>query len=141
MAQQKTKPTHLDVFNFIDSFSNTEQKRLDSLELVALMQKISGFEPKMWGPSIIGFGQYHYKYASGHEGDAPLIGFSPRKSAISLYVYTGLEEHEHLLMNLGKFKKGKSCIYINKLSDIDTHELTSLIKKTMEYLKTEYEEL
>ncbi|MFZ7105058.1 MAG: DUF1801 domain-containing protein, partial [Bacteroidota bacterium] len=92
----------------------------------------------MWGPSIIGFGSYHYKYASGHEGDAPIIGFSPRKAAISLYVYTGLEEHEHLLEGLGKYKIGKVCIYVNKLSDIDRQKLIRLMKESIRYIKTKY---
>lgn len=139
MAEQKTKPTNTDVFEFIDSFTTTEQKRKDSHELITLMQTVSGFEPKMWGPSIIGFGEYHYVYDSGHEGDAPLIGFSPRKTAISLYVFTGLEAHEHLLENLGKFKKGKSCIYVKKLADINLDALTLLIKETIKYLKQKYE--
>lgn len=139
MAEQKTKPTNTDVFEFIDSFTTTEQKRKDSHELITLMQTISGFEPKMWGPSIIGFGEYHYVYDSGHEGDAPLIGFSPRKTAISLYVFTGLEDHEHLLENLGKFKKGKACIYVKKLADINLDALTLLMKETIQYVQTKYE--
>lgn len=138
MAKNKTAPTNQDVIQFIDDFANTEQKKLDSYELLKLMKKISGFEPKMWGPSIIGFGSYHYKYDSGHEGDAPLIGFSPRKSAISLYVFTGLEEHAHQLKDLGKFKKGVACIYVKKLSDIDLDELAKLMKQTIKYLEKKY---
>lgn len=102
------------------------------------MKKITGFEPRMWRPSIIGLGHYHYKYASRHEGDAPLIGFSLRKTAISLYVFTGLEEHNHLLEGLGKFKKGKACIYVNKLSDIDEAVLEKLIRATIDYLHEMY---
>lgn len=138
MAKNKTGETQEDVFNFIEDFSNKEQKRKDALDLVEFMKKITGFEPRMWGPSIIGFGHYHYKYASGHEGDAPLIGFSPRKTAISLYVFTGLEEHNHLLEGLGKFKKGKACIYVNKLSDIDEAVLEKLIRATIDYLHEMY---
>jgi hypothetical protein len=100
----KTQTTQANVLDFINSFANTEQKRQDSMELLKLMQQTTGFEPKMWGPSIIGFGNYYYKYSSGHQGNAPLIGFSPRKAAISLYVFTGLEEHKYLLEGLGKFK-------------------------------------
>ena len=92
----------------------------------------------MWGPSIIGFGSYHYKYSSGHEGDAPLAGFSPRKAAISLYVFTGLAEHEHLLKDLGKFKMGKACIYVKKLSDINLQVLATLIRETIKYLRSKY---
>ncbi|MEJ6979544.1 DUF1801 domain-containing protein [Pedobacter sp. P351] len=138
MAKNKTAETNEDVYDFINTFANTEQKRKDSFELLKLMQNITAHEPKMWGPSIIGFGSYHYRYQSGHEGDAPLVGFSPRKAAISLYVYTGLKQHEHLLKDLGKFKIGKACIYVNKLSDIDPHTLEKLIEETISYLKTEY---
>lgn len=139
MAELKTKQTDADVFEFIDSFANTEQKKLDSYELVKLMQEVTGFEPKMWGPSIIGFGSYHYKSdRSSQEGDWPLIGFSPRKAAISLYVYSGSDQHAYLLKDLGKFKMGKACIYINKLSDIDQGELIKMIKETIQFLKTRY---
>jgi hypothetical protein len=92
----------------------------------------------MWGPSIIGFGSYHYKYASGHEGNAPMLGFSPRKAAISLYVFTGLQEHRHLLDNLGKYKMGKACIYIKQLSDIDEKVLKTIMKESIRYLKATY---
>ncbi len=138
MAKTKTAETTKDVFEFIQEFTESEQKRQDSYELVKLMEEISGFKAKMWGPSIIGFGSYHYKYASGHEGDAPLLGFSPRKAAISLYVYTGLPEHEYLLKDLGKYKIGKVCIYIRKLSDIDRDRLINLATKSMEYVKEIY---
>lgn len=139
MAELKTKATNADVREFINSFSDTEQKRKDSFELVSLMQECTGYTPKMWGPSIIGFGSYHYKYErSKQEGDWPLVGFSPRKAAISLYVYTGSPQHEHLLKNLGKFKMGKACIYIKKLSDINQNELKNLIKETVSYLKLKY---
>lgn len=138
MATQKTQPTQEDVTDFINRFANTEQKRADSFELIKIMRQISGFEPYMWGPSIIGFGTYHYKYASGHEGDAPLLGFSPRKSAISLYVFTGLDDHQHLLKDLGKYKMGKACIYIKKLSDIDMDVLKNVAKQTITFLHTTY---
>lgn len=140
MAKNKTTETAANVEDFINSFADTDQKRKDSFELLKLMKSETGHDPKMWGPSIIGFGSYHYKYDSGHEGDAPLVGFSPRKSAISLYAYTGLEEHEHLLDNLGKFKKGKACIYVKKLSDINQNELKRLIKETINYLQLRYGE-
>jgi hypothetical protein len=103
------------------------------------MQKFTGYEPKMWGPSIIGFGSYHYKSErSRQEGDWPLVGFSPRKAAISLYVYTGSAQHKHLLKNLGKFKMGKVGIYIKKLSDIDQNELKNLIKESVNFLQSKY---
>jgi hypothetical protein len=138
MAKNKTSETGKNVHDFINAFVDTEQKRKDSFELLKLMQKVSGYEPRMWGPSIIGFGRYHYKYPSGHEGDAPFIGFSPRKAAISLYVFSGLEEHEHLLEDLGKFKIGKVCIYVKKLSDINEKSLVSLMKVSLNYLKAKY---
>ena len=138
MAKNKTQETDVNVADFIESFANTEQEKRDSFALIELMQEVTGFEPKMWGPSIVGFGSYHYKYASGHEGDAPLAGFSPRKSAISLYVFTGREDHEHLLENLGKFRKGKSCIYINKLSDINQEELKKIMLESIKFLELEY---
>ena len=128
MAELKTKKNEADVTEFINSFADTEQKRRDSFELLKLMGEFTGFEPKMWGSSIIGFGQYHYKSErSSQEGDWPLVGFSPRKAAISLYVYTGAPEHEHLLEGLGKFKKGAACIYVKKLSDINTEVLKKLM--------------
>jgi len=140
MAKNKTMETGENVLDFINAFADTEQKRKDSYELLELMQQNSGYEAYMWGPSIIGFGSYHYKYDSGHEGVAPLIGFSPRKAAISLYVFTGLIEHEFLLEDLGKFKIGKACIYIKKLADIDREKLVALINETIKYLKFKYGE-
>jgi hypothetical protein len=138
MAKNKTAETDQDVIDFINSFANTPQKREDGMALLALMENVSGCAPKMWGPSIVGFGSYHYKYASGHEGDAPLLGFSPRKAAISLYVYTGLPAHEHLLKDLGKFKMGKACIYVNKLSDINQQALITLMNATLAHMKSNY---
>ena len=140
MTGLKTKKTDADVSDFINSFAETEQRRNDSFELIKLMRDFTGFEPKMWGPSIIGFGSYHYKSdRSRQEGDWPMVGFSPRKAAISLYVYTGAPEHEHMLENLGKFKKGAACIYVKKLSDINQEALRQLMKATIEYLSSKYE--
>lgn len=138
MPEPKMKPTDADVHAFINTFANTEQKRKDSFELLSLMQEATGCEPLMWGPSIIGFGNYHYKYKSGHEGDAPLLGFSPRKAAISLYVYSGCADHEHLLKDLGKFTMGKACIYVKKLSDIDKNTLKKMMAATIDFLHTKY---
>ena len=137
MAKNKTTETENSVTGFINAVEN-QQKRDDSFKLLEIMRDVSGYHPKMWGPSIIGFGSYHYKYASGHEGDAPLIGFSPRKAAISLYVFTGLDQHRHLLNDLGKFKMGKACIYIKKLSDINEEQLLLLINETIVYLNSKY---
>ncbi|PVD53954.1 DUF1801 domain-containing protein [Terrimonas sp.] len=138
MAKNKTTQTGESIIDFISKAADTDQKRKDSFELLELMESVSGFKPKMWGPSIVGFGSYHYKYDSGHEGDAPLIGFSPRKAAISLYVFTGAKEHAHLLEGLGKFKMGKACIYIKKLPDIDTKALTALMKQHIAFLQSKY---
>lgn len=139
MAELKTKQTNASVHDFINAFADNEQKRLDSFELLKFMQEITGFEPKMWGGSIIGFGSYHYKSErSRQEGDWPLVGFSPRKAAISLYVFTGAKEHEHLLQNLGKYKKGAACIYIKKLSDINLDALKKLVEATISFLLIKY---
>lgn len=139
MAEIKTKQTDADVFAFIHAFANNQQKIDDSLELVKLMQDFTGYPPKMWGGSIIGFGQYHYKSdRSKQEGDWPLIGFSPRKAAISLYVYTGCAGQEELLKDLGKFTMGKACIYVKKLSDIDQETLKKLIRSTIDHLQKKY---
>lgn len=139
MAKNKTVETDEDVYAFIDDFVDNEQKKKDSLELIDIMSTLSGHPPKMWGSTIIGFGRYHYVYKSGHSGDAPLIGFSPRKTAISLYVFTGLDEHFDLVKPLGKFKMGKACIYIKKLSDIDIDQLKTLINATIDFLKDKHE--
>ena len=141
MATLKTQQTNASVGDFINSVADTEQKRKDSFELLKLMQDFTGYEPKMWGPSIIGFGSYHYKSErSRQEGDWSIVGFSPRKAAISLYVYTGGAKQEHLLKDLGKFKMGKACIYIKKLSDINQDTLKKIMKETIHYLQSKYEQ-
>ena len=135
----KTKQHDGDVKEFINTFANNEQKRKDSFELLEFMQEVTGYEPKMWGPSIIGFGQYHYKSErSRQEGDWPLVGFSPRKAAISLYVYTGAKQHEYLLKNLGKFKMGKACIYVKKLSDINKDALKTMMLESIAFTQDKY---
>jgi hypothetical protein len=139
MADLKTIQNDADVSEFIKSFADTEQKRKDSFELIKLIRDFTGFEPKMWGQSIIGFGSYHYKSErSRQEGDWPLVGFSPRKAAISLYMYTGAKEHEYLLVGLGKYKMGKACIYIKKLSDINLDALKKLMKATIDFLESKH---
>lgn len=139
MAENKTTYTGVDVKDFINSYVENEQKRADSFRLIELMQEWSGFEPKMWGPTIVGFGSYHYKYASGHEGDAPMLGFSPRKAEFSLYVYSPTEENEKLLENFGKFKMGKACIYVKKLADIDINVLEKMCRASIDYLNEHHE--
>ncbi|MCU0370793.1 MAG: DUF1801 domain-containing protein [Bacteroidales bacterium] len=139
MAEIKTKKNDANVIDFINAFADSEQKRKDSFELLKLMQDFTGHEPKMWGPSIIGFGSYHYKSErSRQEGDWPLVGFSPRKAAISLYVYSGTREQQDLLKDLGKFKMGAGCIYVKKLSDIDQDVLKKIMKETIAFLKEKY---
>ena len=135
----KTNETTVSVSDFINSFVENEQKKVDSYDLIKLMTEWSGFEPKMWGPSIIGFGSYHYKYASGHEGDAPIIGFSPRKAAFSLYVYSPTPESELLIAQLGKFKLAKACIYVNKLADINIPILEQICKHSIKFLNEHHE--
>jgi hypothetical protein len=138
-AKNKTTETTVSVTDFINTYVDNEQKKQDSFRLIELMQEWSGFEPKMWGPTIIGFGSYHYKYASGHEGDMPILGFSPRKAEFSLYVYSDTEESKALLDNLGKFKMGKACIYMKKLSDINLETLEKLSKISIAYVNEHHE--
>ena|SRR5215207_3151760 len=138
MAKNKTTETESSVADFINNFIDNEAKRNDAFKLVQIMNQATGFEPKMWGPSIIGFGSYHYKYASGHEGDAPLVGFSPRKTAISLYIYFSTENKEELLSKFGKHKAAKGCVYINKLADIDIEILKIMIAASVKELQKLY---
>jgi hypothetical protein len=139
MAKTKTTYTGQKVLDFINSFVENEQKKTDSLQLIELMQEWSDSEPKMWGPSIIGFGNYHYKYASGHEGDAPVLGFSPRKAAFSLYVYSDTERSKSIVSALGKFKMSKACIYVKKLSDINLTVLKELCIESIKYISEHHE--
>ncbi len=138
MAKNKTTETEMSVIDFINTFVEDEAKRNDAFELLKIMQNVTGFEPKMWGPSIIGFGSYHYKYSSGHEGDAPLVGFSPRKAAISLYIYLSDDKKEELLSKFGKHKAAKGCIYIKKLTDIDLEILKIMISTSVKELQKLY---
>lgn len=133
-TKNKTTETEIAVIDFIHSFVDNEQKKLDSLALIELMKKWSGFEPKMWGPTIVGFGSYHYKYDSGHEGDSLLIGFSPRKNEFSLYVVAPEKDYSNFLIELGKYKMGKACIYFKKLSDLDLSALEAICKETIKHL-------
>lgn len=139
MVKTKTTCTGIDVMDFVNSYLDNEQRKADSFRLIELMQEWSGFEPKMWGPTIIGFGNYHYKYASGHEGDAPILGFSPRKAAFSFYVFSATERSEKLLADLGKFKMSKACIYVKKLSDINISTLQELCIESIKYINEHYE--
>ena len=126
MAENKTVPGGGDVSAFLDQVE-PERRRADSKQLLRIFREVTGFEPKMWGPSMVGFGRYHYKYASGREGDMLATGFSPRKSALTIYILPGYTEFGPILDRLGKWKKGKSCLYINKLDDVDEDVLKELI--------------
>lgn len=137
MAKNKTTETQNSVTEFINAVDN-EVKRNDAFELLTIIQETTGFEPKMWGPSIIGFGSYHYKYESGHEGDAPLAGFSPRKTAMTVYFYLPEENREELLSQLGKHTSSKACIYIKKLADIDIEILKKIILRSIAYTQKLY---
>ena len=130
MADNKTKPTKQSVATFIDALTD-ETKRADAKALVKLMQSATGEKPKMWGPSIIGFGSYHYRYESGREGDMPLAGFSPRKAATVLYVTTEFSDSKLLLAKLGKHTTGGACLYIKKLADVDQKALEALVVKSV----------
>lgn len=136
-SQNKTIETNANVSDFIISVSD-EAKRNDCFTLVTLMQKLSGQEAKMWGPSIIGFGSYHYKYDSGREGDAPLVAFSPRKAEISLYLSSTFPNREALLEKLGKHKSAKACVYVKKLSDINLMVLEEMILLSLTDVKNTY---
>ncbi len=137
MSQNKTQPTDENVLAFLNAVEH-DQKRADSFEILEMMRELSGEEPKMWGPSIIGFGTYHYKYDSGREGDFLRIGFSPRKQNISLYFMTGSERDQHLIKKLGKYKTGKSCLYIKKLADVDQNVLREMIISSLAVMDEKY---
>lgn len=130
MAENKTKPTKMSAAEFLDSLPNQNQ-RADANALAKLMQKVSGEKPTMWGPSIVGFGSYHYRYESGREGDMPVIAFSPRKAANVLYGLIGFPSADALLAKLGKHTTGKGCLYIKKLSDVDPKVLESLVVQSL----------
>jgi len=137
MADNKTKPTNLSVTAFIDALTD-QTRRGDAKALVKLMQSATAEKPKMWGPSIVGFGSYHYKYDSGREGDMPLIGFSPRKAATVLYNMTGFSDSEGVLAKLGKYTTGKGCLYIKKLADVDRQVLKVLAVKSVAAMRARH---
>ena len=134
MSELKTKPTGQSVKDFLNKISD-EERRADCFQVVKIMEEITGEKPKMWGPSIIGFGTYHYKYASGREGDWLLTGFSPRKKDLTLYIMMGFEKHGELMEKLGRHSVSKSCLYIKRLSDIHVPTLKKLIKESLKDLK------
>lgn len=137
MYELKTKENDNSVIAFIEDVENVN-KREDAYKLLDVFTETTGYKAKMWGTSIIGFGAYHYKYASDHEGDAPLVGFSPRKAKISLYFATGETKREELLNDFGKHTTGKACVYINKVADIDVEILKALINESVRFLNEAY---
>lgn len=135
-GSNKTLPTQVDPLEFITTVDTTETRRQDALVLLEMMAKITGQPARMWGPSIIGFGQYHYKYASGREGDAAAAGFSPRKAKLVIYGLQDAPESGRLLEKLGKFTSSVACVYINKLTDIDLKVLAELIDLSYRHITT-----
>jgi Domain of unknown function (DU1801) len=135
MAELKTKVNEASVEDFLSSIPD-EKKRRDAFEVLGLMQDVTKEKAKMWGGSIVGFGSYHYKYASGHEGDSCLTGFSPRKQNLTIYISGGFERYDELMQQLGKYKTSKgACLYVNKLEDIKLPVLKKLIKASVDQLK------
>ena len=137
MAEAKTKPTTVSVDQFIEAVEDP-RRREDARAAVALLAEATGETPVMWGPSIIGFGRYHYCYDSGREGDAPLVGFSPRKANTVFYMAAYEDARGDFLNRLGKHKSGKSCVYVNRLSDVDTEVLAEMARWSVETLKARY---
>jgi len=137
MTEPKTGRNQASVQAFLDSVEN-EKRRNDARVVLQLMREITGETPVMWGPSIVGFGSYHYRYESGREGDWMLTGFSPRRQALTLYIMGGFRRHEDLLSKLGKYKTGKACLYVNKLEDIDIDVMRQLVAESVAYMRQTY---
>ncbi len=138
MADNKTTATKASVTEFINSIED-RQKRADARKVAAMMRRVTGKRAKMWGPSIVGYGTYHYKYESGREGDFMIAGFSPRRQALTVYILAGFGRFDTLMGKLGKYKTGKSCLYINRLSDVDEKVLEKLIEGSVKYMRKNYE--
>lgn len=134
MAELKTKVNDANVEAFLNAVPD-EKKRADALRLMQIMREVTGEEPRMWGNSMVGYGSYHYKYASGQEGDWPLTAFSPRKANLTLYITPGFERYGELLGGLGKFTTGKSCLYVKRLSDVDEATLRELVRQSVEVMR------
>lgn len=137
VAENKTKPSRASVTSFINGIED-EQKRRDARKVAAMMRSATGSRARMWGANIVGFGEYHYKYESGREGDFMITGFSPRKQALTVYVIPGFKHFESLMSKLGKYRTGKSCLYIKRLSDIDENVLQRLITRSVNYMRKNY---
>lgn len=138
MAENKTKARKASVTGFMNSIEDP-QKRADARKVAAMMRRVTGKRAKMWGSSIVGYGTYHYKYASGREGDSMIAGFSPRKQALTVYIMAGFGRYDELMAKLGKHKTGKSCLYIKRLSDVDEKVLEQLIAESVKYMRKNYE--
>ena len=138
MTENKTKPNADSVDDFLASIPD-EKKRQDTYEIMGMMEVITGSSPKMWGTSIIGFGAYYYHYRSGRQGEWALTGISPRARNVTVYIMPGFSNWQHLMSKLGKYKTGKSCLYLKKLEDVDREVLYELIKETVAFMKTKYE--
>jgi len=134
MAELKTIKTDASVQEFLDAVEHPTRRK-DSFTILEMMREITGTEPALWGPSIVGFDTYHYKYASGREGEWPVVGFSPRKQNLTLYIMDGFESYDALLARLGKYKTGKSCLYINKLADVDQDALRELVRQSVDQVR------
>ncbi len=134
MAELKTKPTEKSALAFLNQIEN-DSRRQDCLTVMELMKEVTGEEPRMWGDSIVGFGSYHYRGKSGREGDWMLVGFSPRKQNLTLYIMAGFDRYDTLMSKLGKCKTGKGCLYINKLTDVDLQILRELVKQSVDYMR------
>lgn len=137
MAELKTKKNDASVEGFLAGVDN-QRRREDSFVVLEMMKRLTGEEPKMWGSSIVGFGSYHYRYASGREGDWPRIGFSPRKQSLTIYVMPGFSNYDDLLSRLGKHRTGKSCLYVNKLADVDMDVLEQLVRSSLDAMREMY---
>jgi hypothetical protein len=137
MAELKTRQNNASVTAFLAAVEDRQQ-RSDSKKLSKMMREATGSRAKMWGSSIVGFGSYHYKYASGQEGDWPLVGYSPRKQNLSIYIMAGFAGSDKLLAKLGKHKTGKSCLYIKRLEDVDEKVLNTLIEKSVKHMRSKY---
>lgn len=136
--ENKTTETEASVDDFLNSVAD-EKKRADSFEVKAMMERLTGHPAKMWGPAIVGFGSYHYKYDSGREGDFLKVGFSPRAQNLTLYIMPGFGRYEELMQKLGKYKTGKSCLYLKKLEDVDKAVLEELIHESYNYMSDKYD--
>jgi hypothetical protein len=137
MAELKTQRNKASVEEFLNGIENDKRKQ-DAFKVLEIMKEPTRYQPEMWGTSIVGFGSYHYRYASGQEGDWPITGFSPRKQSLTLYIMPGFNRYEELMNKLGKYKTGKSCLYINKLEDINIEVLKNLVELSVDYMKKKY---